>query len=382
MLCAERDFGGSPDDLTAARRAISIPALAKDFTVFPEQVARQRIAGADAVLVILGMVCDDEARRLSETAGLLGMDVLVEANDAAEVERAIALGPRIVGVNARNLETLEVDRDGQLELLASLPEGVAANRRVRRRVARRRRGRAGRRRPRRAGRDVADALARAARRAGGGAAMTLVKICGLTREQDVDPAVEAGADLVGFVCVAGSPRGVEPSSARPSWHGARRRSGVRTSPCIAGSEPDGPTDGFDLVQVYGPSPRTSGVILGFRGAPPDGLPDGVPVLLDLERGSRPGPEALRGHWARAAAVRGARAARRIARPRQRRRGGRRRAPLGRGHGARRRGVARRQGSRARHTVRPQREGGGMTAPEMPDAGAGSATSAAGSCRRR
>jgi indole-3-glycerol phosphate synthase len=124
VLCAERDFGGSPDDLTAARGAISIPALAKDFTVFPEQVARQRIAGADAVLVILGMVTNDEARRLSETAGLLGMDVLVEANDAAELERAVALGPRMIGVNARNLETLEVDRDGQLELLASLPDGV------------------------------------------------------------------------------------------------------------------------------------------------------------------------------------------------------------------------------------------------------------------
>ena len=123
VLCAERDFGGSPHDLSAARGAISIPALAKDFTVFPEQVARQRIAGADAVLVILGMVTDDEAKRLSETARLLGMDVLVEANDAAEVERAVALGPRMIGVNARNLETLEVDRDAQLELLASLPKG-------------------------------------------------------------------------------------------------------------------------------------------------------------------------------------------------------------------------------------------------------------------
>jgi indole-3-glycerol phosphate synthase len=124
VLCAERDFGGSPGDLSAARRAISIPALAKDFTVFPEQVAQQRIAGADAVLVILGMVTDDEARRLSDTAGLLGMDVLVEANDAAEIERAIGLEPRMIGVNARNLETLEVDRDGQLALLASLPEDV------------------------------------------------------------------------------------------------------------------------------------------------------------------------------------------------------------------------------------------------------------------
>jgi indole-3-glycerol phosphate synthase len=124
VLCAERDFGGSPDDLSAARRAISIPALAKDFTVFPEQVARQRMAGADAVLVILGMVTDDEARRLADTAGLLGMDVLVEANDAAEVERAVGLEPRMIGVNARNLETLEVDRDAQLELLAALPHDV------------------------------------------------------------------------------------------------------------------------------------------------------------------------------------------------------------------------------------------------------------------
>lgn len=124
VLCAERDFGGSPDDLAAARRAISIPALAKDFTVFPEQVAQQRIAGADAVLVILGMVTDAEARRLAETAALLGMDVLVEANDAAEVERAVALEPRMIGVNARNLETLDVDRDGQLELLAGLPPDV------------------------------------------------------------------------------------------------------------------------------------------------------------------------------------------------------------------------------------------------------------------
>jgi indole-3-glycerol phosphate synthase len=124
VLCAERDFGGSLLDLAEGRRAVSIPAIAKDFTVFPEQVARQRLAGADAILVILAMVTDNEARRLTETAALLGMDALVETHDAREIERAIAIGARVVGVNARNLETLRIDRDRQLELLRSLPRNV------------------------------------------------------------------------------------------------------------------------------------------------------------------------------------------------------------------------------------------------------------------
>jgi indole-3-glycerol phosphate synthase len=124
VLCAERDFGGSLEHLRAARAAVSIPAIAKDFTVFPEQVARQRLAGADAVLVILAMVTDDEARRLLQTAALLGMDALVETHDAGECERALALDARVVGVNARDLETLEIDRDRQLELLTGLPADV------------------------------------------------------------------------------------------------------------------------------------------------------------------------------------------------------------------------------------------------------------------
>jgi len=124
VLCAERDFSGSLDDLTAARRAAELPALAKDFTVFPEQVAAQRLAGADAILVILAMMSDDEARRLMQAAELLGMDALVEAHTAGEVERALGLEARIVGVNARDLDTLEVDRGRQLELVASIPDSV------------------------------------------------------------------------------------------------------------------------------------------------------------------------------------------------------------------------------------------------------------------
>ena len=124
VLCAHRDFGGSLDDLAAARAASDLPALAKEFTVFPEQVAAQRLAGADAILIILAMVTDAEARRLLATAELLGMDALVEAHTASEIDRALGLDARIVGVNARDLDTLEVDRGRQLELLASLPETV------------------------------------------------------------------------------------------------------------------------------------------------------------------------------------------------------------------------------------------------------------------
>ncbi len=124
VLCAERDFGGSPADLTAARRAAVLPALAKDFTVFPEQVAAQRIAGADAILVILAMLTDAEARRLLQTAELLGMDAVVEVHTAAEAERAVGLEAAVVGVNARDLDTLEIDRDRQLDLVASLPDAV------------------------------------------------------------------------------------------------------------------------------------------------------------------------------------------------------------------------------------------------------------------
>jgi indole-3-glycerol phosphate synthase len=124
VLCAARDFSGSLDDLTAARRAAGLAAIAKDFTVFPEQVAAQRLAGADAILVILAMVSDDEARRLLQAAELLGMDALVETHTAGEVERALGLGAAVVGVNARDLDTLEVDSDRQLALVASLPPSV------------------------------------------------------------------------------------------------------------------------------------------------------------------------------------------------------------------------------------------------------------------
>jgi indole-3-glycerol phosphate synthase len=124
VLCAERDFAGSLDDLAAARGSSALPAMAKDFTLFPEQVAAQRLAGADAILVILAMVADGDAARLLQTAGLLGMDAVVEAHDEPEIERALALGARVVGVNARDLQSLRVDPQRRLELLRRLPDDV------------------------------------------------------------------------------------------------------------------------------------------------------------------------------------------------------------------------------------------------------------------
>jgi indole-3-glycerol phosphate synthase len=124
VLCAERDFSGSLADLATARRASGLPAIAKDFTLFPEQVAAQRLAGADAILIILAMVGDGDAARLLQTAELLGMDALVEAHDEAEVGRALGLGARLVGVNARDLQSLRVDGERRLELLRLLPADV------------------------------------------------------------------------------------------------------------------------------------------------------------------------------------------------------------------------------------------------------------------
>jgi phosphoribosylanthranilate isomerase len=133
----------------------------------------------------------------------------------------------------------------------------------------------------------------------------LVKICGLTRPEDVDAAVEAGADLVGFILVAFSPRALAPDRALEL--AARVPPSVRTV-AVVDTVPDpvpGTAEGhgFDLVQSYDGSARSPDGIFGVRGDPPAELPDGVPVQLDLAFGSRPDAAALRAHWARAAAVR-------------------------------------------------------------------------------
>ncbi len=122
VLTEERRFGGSLADLRAVRAAVDAPLLRKDFVVTDYQVLEARAAGADAVLLIVAALDDDTLRRLHEGARDLGMVVLVEVHDEAEAERAVALDAELIGVNARNLKTLDVDPEAFARLAPHLPD--------------------------------------------------------------------------------------------------------------------------------------------------------------------------------------------------------------------------------------------------------------------
>jgi indole-3-glycerol phosphate synthase len=109
VLTEQRRFGGSLDDLRAVRAAVDTPVLRKDFIVSTYQLVEARAAGADLALLIVAALDDDTLRRLHDEARDLGLTVLVEVHDEAETERAVALGAELLGVNARNLRTLDVD---------------------------------------------------------------------------------------------------------------------------------------------------------------------------------------------------------------------------------------------------------------------------------
>jgi indole-3-glycerol phosphate synthase len=126
VLTEERRFGGSLADLDEVRSKVSIPLLRKDFMVDPYQVTEARAHGADLVLLIVAALDDALMRDLHEQARELGMTPLVEVHDARELERALALGPSLVGINARNLKTLEVDPRTVTDLLPQVPDDVVA----------------------------------------------------------------------------------------------------------------------------------------------------------------------------------------------------------------------------------------------------------------
>jgi indole-3-glycerol phosphate synthase / phosphoribosylanthranilate isomerase len=205
ILVDER-FGGTWDDLRAARARARVPLLAKGFFSTEEHLHTARDAGADAALLLLRDLDDATARRLLDVASAVGLETLVEAHDAAELDRAVTLGAPVIGINARDLSTFRVDRDEQLRLVAGAPrERVVI---AESGIASRAQGAAAEL----AGADailVGSALMRAPDPAAKLAELLsrpLVKVCGLTREEDVAVASDAGADLAGFVLEDASPR--------------------------------------------------------------------------------------------------------------------------------------------------------------------------------
>lgn len=124
VLTEERRFAGSLADLEAVRSAVDIPVLRKDFVVSPYQVWEARAYGADLVLLIVAALEQTVLTSLVERIHSLGMHALVEAHDADEARRAVDAGARIVGINARNLHTLEVDRATFAQVVDVLPDYV------------------------------------------------------------------------------------------------------------------------------------------------------------------------------------------------------------------------------------------------------------------
>jgi len=124
VLTEGPSFGGSLDDLRAARATSALPILRKDFVVDAYQLHEALAAGADAILLIVAALEQSELERLHETALSLGLAALVEVHDESELERAAALGARLIGINNRDLTTLQVDIRRTFELLPGVPDGA------------------------------------------------------------------------------------------------------------------------------------------------------------------------------------------------------------------------------------------------------------------
>ena len=121
VLTEPLHFGGSLDDLRAVRSAVEVPLLRKDFLVAPFEILEARAAGADAVLAIVAALSDDELSELLAAAEDLGVTVLLEAHGDHDLDRALATDAAVIGVNARDLESLEVDLDAAIGRLQRIP---------------------------------------------------------------------------------------------------------------------------------------------------------------------------------------------------------------------------------------------------------------------
>ncbi len=124
VLTDREFFQGSLDDLIAARAAVKLPVLRKDFTIDEIHVIEAAAHGADAILLIAALLDESTMRRFRELAAHYGMAALVEVHDQAELDRALGSGAEIVGVNNRNLHTFEVTLETSLRLAEKIPAGI------------------------------------------------------------------------------------------------------------------------------------------------------------------------------------------------------------------------------------------------------------------
>ncbi len=124
VLTDEPYFQGKDEYLVKIREAVSLPLLRKDFMLDEYQVLEARALGADCILLIMAALKDDQAKKLYDLATQLAMDTLFEVHDEEELTRALALNPQMVGVNNRNLKTLDVDLGTGLNLAASIPDHI------------------------------------------------------------------------------------------------------------------------------------------------------------------------------------------------------------------------------------------------------------------
>ena len=216
VLCDGPFFGGSLDDLAAARNEFEGPVLAKDFFIDVRQVVEARIAGADAVLVMLSLLDDGAARTMIAEAKRLGMDALVEVHDESEMRRALALGAPLIGINNRDLRDLSIDLSTTERLARLAPdrtlvsESGIMNRADVARLARHVDGFL-----------IGSSLMRAGDPAQAARALIFgrTKLCGLNRGADLCAARPAA--FAGFVFVPGSPRHVTEGEAAPLGGTAR-----------------------------------------------------------------------------------------------------------------------------------------------------------------
>lgn len=123
VLTEQDNFLGEDDHLRAARLAVDLPLLRKDFMVEPYQIAESRMIGADCVLLIMAVLGDDQAEELESAAIEYGLDVLIEVHDERELERALALRSPLIGINNRNLKTLKTDLTTTERLAGLVPKG-------------------------------------------------------------------------------------------------------------------------------------------------------------------------------------------------------------------------------------------------------------------